>query len=89
MYQIRYLHGLIYFKMSVYSSRYWLICCWLWPEFFDSLQGEPLKVLVTGAAGQIAYSLLYSVARGDVFGKDQVGIVFSGEFNWWSKTFLF
>lgn len=32
---------------------------------------EPLRVLVTGAAGQIAYSLLYSVARGDVFGKDQ------------------
>jgi len=32
---------------------------------------EPLRVLVTGAAGQIAYSLLYSVAKGDVFGKDQ------------------
>lgn len=32
---------------------------------------EPIKVCVTGAAGQIAYSLLYSVARGDVFGKDQ------------------
>ena len=27
---------------------------------------------VTGAAGQIAYSLLFSIARGDVFGKDQV-----------------
>lgn len=26
---------------------------------------------VTGAAGQIAYSLLYSLARGDVFGADQ------------------
>jgi malate dehydrogenase len=32
---------------------------------------EPLRVLVTGAAGQIAYSLLYSVAKGDVFGVDQ------------------
>ncbi|MEE6474604.1 hypothetical protein FKM82_010439 [Ascaphus truei] len=31
----------------------------------------PLRVLVTGAAGQIAYSLLYSIAKGDVFGKDQ------------------
>ncbi|XP_005989614.1 malate dehydrogenase 1Ab, NAD (soluble) [Latimeria chalumnae] len=31
----------------------------------------PIKVLVTGAAGQIAYSLLYSIAKGDVFGKDQ------------------
>lgn len=27
---------------------------------------------VTGAAGQIAYSLLYSLANGDVFGKNQV-----------------
>ncbi|KAE8601041.1 hypothetical protein XENTR_v10013508 [Xenopus tropicalis] len=32
---------------------------------------EPVKVLVTGAAGQIAYSLLYGIAKGDVFGKDQ------------------
>jgi len=31
----------------------------------------PVKVLVTGAAGQIAYSLLYSVGKGDVFGSDQ------------------
>ena len=28
---------------------------------------------VTGAAGQIAYSLLYSIANGDVFGPNQVG----------------
>ncbi|NXP80831.1 MDHC protein, partial [Ramphastos sulfuratus] len=33
--------------------------------------GEAIRVLVTGAAGQIAYSLLYSIAKGDVFGKDQ------------------
>lgn len=32
---------------------------------------EPIRVLVTGAAGQIAYSLLYSIANGDVFGKAQ------------------
>ncbi|XP_063299833.1 malate dehydrogenase, cytoplasmic [Pelobates fuscus] len=32
---------------------------------------DTIKVLVTGAAGQIAYSLLYSVAKGDVFGTDQ------------------
>lgn len=32
---------------------------------------EPIRVLVTGAAGQIAYSLLYSIANGDVFGKQQ------------------
>uniref|UniRef100_A0A3B4YFN3 Malate dehydrogenase, cytoplasmic n=1 Tax=Seriola lalandi dorsalis TaxID=1841481 RepID=A0A3B4YFN3_SERLL len=35
------------------------------------MQAEPIRVLVTGAAGQIAYSLLYSIAKGDVFGKDQ------------------
>lgn len=27
---------------------------------------------MTGAAGQIAYSLLFSIAKGDVFGKEQV-----------------
>lgn len=32
---------------------------------------EPIRVLVTGAAGQIAYSLLFSIAKGDVFGKEQ------------------
>ena len=33
---------------------------------------QALKVCVTGAAGQIAYSLLYQIGHGDVFGKDQV-----------------
>lgn len=32
---------------------------------------EPLRVCVTGAAGQIAYSLLHPIANGDVFGKDR------------------
>jgi malate dehydrogenase len=32
---------------------------------------EPIKVVVTGAAGQIAYSLLYMIANGDVFGRTQ------------------
>jgi len=32
---------------------------------------NPLRVVVTGAAGQIAYSLLYSIAKGDVFGENQ------------------
>lgn len=42
------------------------------PNLIVSLQAEPIRVVVTGAAGQIAYSLLYSIAKGDVFGKDQV-----------------
>jgi malate dehydrogenase len=32
---------------------------------------EPIRVVVTGAAGQIAYSLLYLISKGDVFGPDQ------------------
>ncbi|XP_047001858.1 malate dehydrogenase, cytoplasmic [Schistocerca americana] len=32
---------------------------------------EPIRVVVTGAAGQIAYSLLYQIGSGEVFGKDQ------------------
>jgi len=32
---------------------------------------NPLKVVVTGAAGQIAYSLLYQIASGYVFGPNQ------------------
>uniref|UniRef100_T1JGE8 Malate dehydrogenase n=1 Tax=Strigamia maritima TaxID=126957 RepID=T1JGE8_STRMM len=32
---------------------------------------EPIRVLVTGAAGQIAYTLLYNLAKGDVFGPKQ------------------
>lgn len=35
------------------------------------LQSEPIKVCVTGAAGQIGYSLVYMIANGDVFGRDQ------------------
>jgi len=31
----------------------------------------PKKVLITGAAGQIAYSLVFQVARGDLLGYDQ------------------
>ncbi|XP_063240566.1 malate dehydrogenase, cytoplasmic [Bacillus rossius redtenbacheri] len=32
---------------------------------------SPIRVVVTGAAGQIAYSLIYQIAKGDVFGADQ------------------
>nr|AAY63987.1 cytosolic malate dehydrogenase [Lysiphlebus testaceipes] len=32
---------------------------------------EPINVVVTGAAGQIAYSLLYQLASGSVFGQNQ------------------
>jgi len=32
---------------------------------------EPIRVVITGAAGQIGYSLVYMVASGSVFGDDQ------------------
>jgi malate dehydrogenase len=32
---------------------------------------SPIKVAVTGAAGQIGYALLFRIASGEVFGKDQ------------------
>ncbi len=32
---------------------------------------EPVKVAVTGAAGQIGYALLFRIASGDMLGKDQ------------------
>lgn len=32
---------------------------------------DVIRVVVTGAAGQIAYSLLYQIAKGDVFGHNQ------------------
>ena len=31
----------------------------------------PIKVVITGAAGQIGYSLIYMVSSGYVFGADQ------------------
>ncbi len=32
---------------------------------------DPVRVLVTGAAGQIAYSLILQIGKGDVFGASQ------------------
>ena len=32
---------------------------------------SPMRVAVTGAAGQIGYSLLFRIANGDLLGKDQ------------------
>ena len=47
-------------------------------EHFDKLltarpimPKEPVKVVITGGAGQIAYSLLPSLLSGSVFGADQ------------------
>lgn len=45
--------------------------CLIQSIFISLSQSEPIRVVVTGAAGQIAYSLLYIIANGEVFGKDQ------------------
>ena len=31
----------------------------------------PVRVAITGAAGQISYSLIFRIASGDMLGKDQ------------------
>ena len=36
---------------------------------------DPVRVVITGAAGQIGYSLVYMVASGSVFGPNQPMIV--------------
>ncbi|KAI4833027.1 hypothetical protein KUCAC02_015960 [Chaenocephalus aceratus] len=50
--------------LTILTSMYLVVRAVSW-------EAEPIRVVVTGAAGQIAYSLLYSIAKGDVFGKDQ------------------
>jgi hypothetical protein len=37
----------------------------------DSSSKPPIRVVVTGAAGQIGYSLLFMIGSGYVFGSDQ------------------
>jgi hypothetical protein len=36
-----------------------------------SMSKPPIRVAVTGAAGQIGYSLLFRIASGDMLGRDQ------------------
>lgn len=38
---------------------------------FASLNDPPKRVAVTGAAGNIAYSILYRIASGEFLGKNQ------------------
>lgn len=43
----------------------------------------PIRVLVTGAAGQIGYSLVLQIAKGDVFGETVSFINFRDLFNFY------
>ena len=38
---------------------------------YEMKMNSPIKVAVTGAAGQIGYSLLFRIASGAMFGPDQ------------------
>jgi len=40
----------------------------------------PVRVAITGAAGQISYSLIFRIAAGDMLGKDQPVILQQGFF---------
>lgn len=40
-------------------------------KVYNYYMKKPIKVAVTGAAGQIGYSLLFRIANGDIFGADQ------------------
>ncbi len=40
-------------------------------HFFPYTMKEPIRVAITGAAGQIGYSLLFRIASGAMFGPDQ------------------
>eukprot|EP01100_Stratorugosa_tubuloviscum_P004808 TRINITY_DN2212_c0_g1_i1.p1 TRINITY_DN2212_c0_g1~~TRINITY_DN2212_c0_g1_i1.p1 ORF type:complete len:382 (-),score=158.01 TRINITY_DN2212_c0_g1_i1:49-1194(-) len=41
------------------------------PTSSNTLIKNPLIVLISGAAGQVAYALVFMIARGDMFGLDQ------------------
>src|SRR5215210_7722025 len=41
------------------------------PLWRFNMAKAPMRVAVTGAAGQIGYSLLFRIANGDMLGKDQ------------------
>jgi len=43
---------------------------------------SPIKVAVTGAAGQIGYALLPRIASGAMFGPDQPVVLQSSKFQW-------
>ena len=40
-------------------------------SYLQSQAKKPVRVAVTGAAGQICYSLLFRIANGDMLGSDQ------------------
>ncbi len=55
----------------------------------DKKTKDPIRIVITGAAGQIGYSLIHQICNGDVFGKDQVSVFFTlRTFHCIAKLFL-
>lgn len=52
----------------------WKIIRHMW-KFMNSFEKDPLRVLVTGAAGQIGYALVPLIARGAMLGPNQPVII--------------
>src|ERR1051325_908691 len=58
--------------MSTDSEAACKICVYLCQSVAkEKLMKNPIKVAVTGAAGQIGYSLLFRIASGEMFGTDR------------------
>ena len=65
---------------SGFPAYLWLLARGLpptdFPLLFNALSGvftmskKPVRVAVTGAAGQIGYALLFRIASGEMLGKD-------------------
>ncbi|XP_030513492.2 malate dehydrogenase, cytoplasmic-like [Rhodamnia argentea] len=59
--------------VSFSVSLFWKIIRHMWSSM--DAEKEPVKVLVTGAAGQIGYALMPMIARGVMLGPDQPVII--------------
>ncbi|KAI6706530.1 hypothetical protein NL676_009492 [Syzygium grande] len=69
-------YGKLFEKAVVVSfsvSLFWKIIRHMWNSM--NVEKEPVKVLVTGAAGKIGYALLPMIARGVMLGPDQPVII--------------
>lgn len=86
--RIGFLVSILTFRLDLASIRKYFIIMssQVWNRKFISVLSsenififknkDPIRIVITGAAGQIAYSLLYPICNGDVFGKDQVRFIF-------------
>jgi malate dehydrogenase len=70
------LKSAVHFALFAELGRWWLRWCNLrrqlfFPSWSFTMSKKPVRVAVTGAAGQIGYALLFRIASGEMLGKDQ------------------